>query len=306
VKDDNIVYSLSKLNLRIFKKHGGHERVLAMDGYLTAPKQCEFREEGKWIILKVRGGELKYPRPNNLVTLGKEKFEKGENVCIAYNTVSPINKLNSLIKLMRARGSDGQRYFEKDNTILSDCYAYEDGVIKYVENKYGEMEVWIGSRQYEYCDQAMYYFPDGSEVKKYERICSGVVNMNHVISELGSDINSIYLIFRKQFYTLTDGGFLKTGLSDLNSTQEELIELLFTGLTEVTYDPKTLKIEEIDYQGTQTSVLNRKSFYTVLSYGYSSRIVGRALKGEINISDDVMTDTILGLLLNDQLDTGKK
>lgn len=83
---------------------GGHERVLAMDGYLSAPKQCEFREEGRWIILKVRGGELKYPRPSNLVTLGKEKFEKGENVCIAYNTVSPINKLNSLIKLMRAKG----------------------------------------------------------------------------------------------------------------------------------------------------------------------------------------------------------
>lgn len=287
-------------------KHGGHERMLAMDGYLTAPKQCEFREEGKWIILKVRGGELKYPRPNNLVTLNKDKFEKGENVCIAYNTVSPINKLNSLIKLMKAKGSDGQRYFEKDNTIISDCYAYEDGVIRYVENKVGDIEVWIGSRMYDYNDQCMYYFPDGSEVKKYDRICSGVVNMNHVISELGSDINSIYLIFRKQFYTLMDNGFLKTGLVDLNSIQEELVELLFRGLTEVTYDPKTSKIEEIEYQGTQTSVLNRKSFYTVLSYGYSSRVVNKALKGDVNLSGDVMTDTILGLLLNDQLDIKTK
>ena len=273
---------------------------------MKAPKQCEFREEGKWIVLKVRGGELKYPRPNNLVTLGKDKFEKGENTCIAYNTVSPINKLNSLIKLMKAKGSDGQRYFEKDNTIISDCYAYESGIIRYVENKFGEIEVYIGSRLYEYNDQCMYYFPDGSEVKKFDRICSGVVNMNHVISELGSDINSIYLIFRKQFYTLMDNGFAKTGLVDLNSIQEELVELLFRGLTSVTYDPKSLKIQEIEYQGTQTSVLNRKSFYTVLSYGYSSRVVGKAMKGEVNISGDVMTDTILGLLLNDQLDTGKK
>ena len=77
---------------------------MTTEGYLKAPKQCEFREEGKWIVLKVRGGELKYPRPNNLVTLGKDKFEKGENICIAYNTVSPINKLNSLIKLMKAKG----------------------------------------------------------------------------------------------------------------------------------------------------------------------------------------------------------
>jgi hypothetical protein len=194
----------------------------------------------------------------------------------------------------------------KDNTIISDCYAYEDGVIRYVENKMGDIEVWIGSRQYDYNDQCAYYFPDGSEVKKYDRICSGVVNMNHVISELGSDINSIYLIFRKQFYTLMDNGFLKTGLVDLNSIQEELVELLFRGLTEVTYDPKTSKIEEIEYQGTQTSVLGRKSFYTVLSYGYSSRVVSKALKGEVNLSGDVMTDTILGLLLNDQLDVKTK
>ena len=202
--------------------------------------------------------------------------------------------------------SDGQRYFEKDNTIISDCYAYESGIIRYVENKFGEIEVYIGSRLYEYNDQCMYYFPDGSEVKKFDRICSGVVNMNHVISELGSDINSIYLIFRKEFYSLMDNCFAKTGLVDLNSIQEELVELLFRGLTSVTYDPKSLKIQEIEYQGTQTSVLNRKSFYTVLSYGYSSRVVGKAMKGEVNISGDVMTDTILGLLLNDQLDTGKK
>ena len=280
--------------------------MLDQSGYLTAPKQCEFREEGKWIILKVRGGELKYPRPDNLVTLGKTKFEKGENICIAYSTTSPIYRLNTLIKLMRAKGSDGQRYFEKDDVIVSDCYAYEDGIIRYVESKEGDIEVWIGDRRYDYNPKCIYYFPDGSEIKKYQRICSGVVNMNHVISELGSNLNDIYLIFRKQFYTLTDNDFIKSGVSDLGATQEELIELLFTGLTNVTYDPKTAKIEEIEYQGTQTSVLNKKSFYTVLSYGYSSRVVGKAMKGEVNISGDVMTDTILGLLLNDQLDTGKK
>lgn len=280
--------------------------MLDQSGYLTAPKQCEFREEGKWIILKVRGGELKYPRPDNLITLGKTKFEKGENICIAYSTTSPIYKLNALIKLMRAKGSDGQRYFEKDDVIVSDCYAYEDGIIRYVESKEGDIEVWIGDRRYDYNPKCMYYFPDGSEIKKYQRICSGVVNMNHVISELGSNLNDIYLIFRKQFYTLTDNGFIKSGVSDLGATQEELIELLFTGLTNVTYDPKTAKIEEIEYQGTQTSVLNKKSFYTVLSYGYSSRVVSKALKGDLNLSGDVITETILGLLLNNKLDDNKK
>ena len=201
--------------------------------------------------------------------------------------------------------SDGTRYFEKDNIIVSDCYAYEDGVIRYVENKSGDMEVWIGNNQYDYSPVSQYYYPDGTEVKKFQRICSGVVNMNHVIPGMKNNLNNIYLIFRKQFYTLTDGGFVSTGLSDLHATQEELIELLFTGLTDVEIDPKTNKIDQIQYLGTQSGVLNKKSFYTVLSYGYSSRVVSRALKGDLNLNGDVMTETILGLLLNNKLDEKK-
>ena len=156
----------------------------------------------------MRGGELKYPRPDNLVTLAKDKFEKGEIVCCAYNTSSPISKLNSMIDLMRARKSAGLRYFEKDNILISDCYAYDDGVIRYVEDKNGNIEVKIGDRSYQYNPECMYYYPDGTQIRKFDRICSGVVNMSNVISELGKDrLNDIYLIFRKQFYTLTDGGF---------------------------------------------------------------------------------------------------
>ena len=129
--------------------------------------------------------------------------------------------------------------------------------------------------------------------------------MNHVIPNMKNNLNDIYLIFRKQFYTLTDGGFVSTGLTDLHATQEELIELLFTGLTDVEIDPDTNKIDQIQYLGTQSGVLNKKSFYTVLSYGYSSRVVSKALKGDLNLSGDVMTETVLGLLLNNQLDEKK-
>ena len=287
-------------------KHGGHERVLDQSGYLVAERACTFREEGRWIYLRSRGKDYKYPRPDNLVTLGKDKFERGENVCCAYNTVSPIAKLNSLIQLMRAKGSQGLRYYEKDTTIVSDCYALEDGEIHYVENSYGEIEVHVGSDVYQYNPQCMYYFADGESVKKYDRICSGVINMPHVISKFGNDINSIYLVFRKQLYTLTDKDFMdvngKSKITDLHSTQEEIIELIFRGLTSVTYNPDTAKIEEIEYQGTNDATLSKKSFYTVLSYGYANKAVGRALRGEVNISGDVMTETVLGLLLNNTLD----
>lgn len=269
-------------------KHGGHERVLDKSGYLVADKPCTFSEEGKWIYLKVRGAELKYPRPDNLVTLGKTKFEKGENICVAYNTSSPIVKVNTLINLMNAKGGNGTKYFEKETINVADCYAYDDGIIKYTEDNKGEIHVFIGNQEYQYNPRSMYYFPDGAQVHKFDKICSGVVNMRTVSSVLGPKrLNDIYLIFRKQMYTLTDDGYMKTGLSSLDSTPEEIIELLFVGLTKLTYGPKD-KLEEIQYQGAGQSVLNKKSFYTVLSYGYSSKIVDKALKGDVDLSGDVI------------------
>lgn len=284
-------------------KHGGHERVQDTTGNLYAPKDCEFREEGKFIILKVRGGELKYPRPSNLVTLGKDKFKEGEIVCAAYHTTSPIYNLNSTLKLLWAKGSNGVKYFEKDIVNLTDCYAYEDGTISYKENaKTGEIEVWIGSRRYSYSPESIYYFPDGSKIKKYQRFCSGVADMSRVASDLGGDINSIFQIFRRQFYALNSKSYQKSGLVSPGDMQEEIVELVFAGLINIGRNEKTNKIEQVDYLGTQRAIMNRKSFFTTLSYGWSSKVISRALKGELNLESDIMSQTVLGLLLNDKLD----
>ena len=180
------------------------------------------------------------------------------------------------------------KYYEKDNVIISDCYAYEEGVIRYTEDKKGNIEVTIGDIRYAYNPEAMYYFPDGATVKKYQRFCSGVADMRQVSSDLGGDINGIYNIFRKQYYTLVDGSYLKNGYVDPGSMQEEIVELVFAGLINVIKDPKNEKIEEVEYQGTQTSILNRKSFFTTLSYGWSSKIIGKALKGELNLEGDTI------------------
>ena len=283
-------------------KHGGHERVLSADAYLSIDKPCTFREEGKWIYLKVRGKELKFPRPDNLVTLDKDKFEAGEHICCAYHTVSPINKLNSIIALVKAIGSNGLRYYEKDTVILSDCYCLKEGTIHYVEDEAGNINVEIGGETYQYNPNCMYYFPDGAHVEKFDRICSGLVNMEHVTRALGSNINDIYLVFRKQFYTLNQKDFVQTGITSLNSVQEEIIEMLFASAIKVTYDLDSDKIEEIQYQGSQQAVLNRESFFTTLSYGYANRAITKALKGNSNLSDDVMTETVIGLLMNNRLD----
>lgn len=285
-------------------KHGGHEKVLAKGGILRAPFDCVVEEEGKWLVIKSKKGkkELKYPRPDNFIFPGDiNEFAEGEIVGTAYDTVSPIFKLSAMISLMKAKASTGSRYFEKESIITSECYAYEEGEIKYVEKK-GEIEVWIGDIRYVYNPLCMYYYPEGTKIKKYQRFCSGVLDANRMIKVLSPNMNDIYTIFRRQFYELQVGpNFVEEGLS-INTIPEEMVEMLFISLIDVEYNTKSLAIDNIKFLGTCSGIENSKSFYTLLSYGNASKIIGKTIKGDITLKDDIMTETVLGLLLNNKLD----
>ena len=210
-------------------KHGGHERVLNKTGILRAPFDCVVEEEGKWINVKTKKGRkvYKYPRPDNIVFPGDEReFAEGDIMCTAYDTISPIFKLSAMIALMTAKASTGSIYFEKESIITSECYAYEAGEIRYVEKK-GDIEVWIGDIRYVYNPLCMYYYPEGTKIKKFQRFCSGVLDANRMIKVLSPNMNDIYTIFRKQFYELQVGSdFAEKGLS-INVVPEEMVEMLF-------------------------------------------------------------------------------
>lgn len=283
-------------------KHGGHERVLDRSGYLYAPKPCKLSSDDNFIYLKVRGKELKYPKPENIVFMGKNEFQEGEIVGTAYNTTTPIYNLNAMAALMRARVSAGVRYFEKDVMIVSDCYAIADGVIHYEVDKNGEMTVKIGAYEYDYNPKCMYYYPDGTAIKKYQRICSGIVNINRVMREFGPDIQSSYLIFRNQMYSIIDKGFREKGVLGPGSLQEEILEMIFISLSDADFDKATKRIKSLEFIGTNRGIMNKDSFYTVLSWGNARQAVQKAIRGDLKMKGDLMTETILGLLLNDKLD----
>lgn len=283
-------------------KHGGHERVLDRSGYLYAPKPCKLSSDDSFIYLKVRGKELKYPKPENIVFMGKNEFQEGEIVGTAYNTTTPIYNLNAMAALMRARVSAGVRYFEKDVMIVSDCYAIADGVIHYEVDKKGEMTVKIGAYEYDYNPKCMYYYPDGTAIKKYQRICSGIVNINRVMREFGPDIQSSYLIFRNQMYSIIDKGFREKGVLGPGSLQEEILEMIFISLSDADFDKATKRIKSLEFIGTNRGIMNKDSFYTVLSWGNARQAVQKAIRGDLKMKGDLMTETILGLLLNDKLD----
>ena len=292
---ENITQSLLAL------KHGGHEKKIAMDTVFYAPKACELENDGKWLILKVRGGKMIYPQPENWVGTGKGKFKEGDLIGSAYTTETPAYRLNAIIHVMGAKSTSGTRYFEKENVVVSDCFAYEDGQIHYKEDKAGNIRVYIGNTEYQYNPECLYYFPDGAQVKKFDKICSGTVNMYNVVNDLGNNINDMFNIFRKQFYTLNNADFINTKIVQPDWMQEEIIELVFAGLIKQKIDPNSAKLESVEYQGASKAILSRNSFFTTLSYGYSSRVMAKAMRGELNVKGDIMTDTVLGLLLQDKI-----
>lgn len=282
-------------------KHGGHERVIDESGILRAPENCRLDTSNpNWLILRCRGGkELKYPRPSNFVENNKDKYQKGDIIGTAYRTTSPIYQLNALIKLMRAKGSDGSRYFEKDNVLVSDCYCLESGEIHYIIDSEGIMKVTIGGREYYYEDESMYYYPEGTFINKYQRFCSGVVDISKVAGEL-NDINDIYQIFRSQFYELSSKSFKKNGIVSEGDNREELVEMVFTSLTRVKSDG--IGGVDANFLGVAKSIKGSDSFYTLLSYGEAGRVVRKALENKVELQGDIMTNTVLGILLNNHLD----
>lgn len=292
---ENITQSLLAL------KHGGHERVQNLSGNFYAPKDCTFSINGQWIELKVRGGVLKYPLPSNWIGTGKDKFSTGELIGAAYDTTSPGYRLTAIIKYMKARGNPGVRYFEKNNVILADCFAYDDGDIHYKEKKNGGLEVTIGSRSYGYSPNSMYYFPEGAHIKKFQKFCSGVVDMYSVMQDNPTDVNLAFNIFRRQFYVLNNTEYEQTHIVEPGWMSEEILEILFAGLIDVKTNPNTNQIENANFQGALQGVLNKDSFFTTLSYGYSSKVLAKAIKGDVTLKNDIMTDTVLGLLMNDNL-----
>ena len=78
--------------------------------------------------------------------------------------------------------------------------------------------------------------------------------------------------------------------------------MLFISLIDVEYNTKNLNIDNIKFLGTCSGIENSKSFYTLLSYGNASKIINKTIKGEYTFKDDIMTETVLGLLLNNKLD----
>ena len=263
-------------------KHGGFLFNLDPLSKVVAPENVVVSLTDDWIVMT--GKKIyKYPKPENFILnyVDGNKYKKGETVGVSYHIFTPAYKLDCVIELCEARKIVSKKKFAKNQVLKSECYAYNDGTIKYVQGPRGEIQVFIGDIQYRYNPESMYLFPDGAQVKKYDRICTGVLDLKELIDHLTDYVDAFYY-FRLQFNELIGG------------MAPELIEFLFTLIVKRLNGKLTVK-------KVLSAIHESKSIYTTLAFEDPKKTLNKIGPSGIPFIDDTMTRVLLSLIVNNKI-----
>lgn len=279
----SLTESLTQSGLAL--KHSGNLFQFDRDGgFIKAPEDGRMIVEDGWVIFRSELKEYKWPEGAKFGGSFSPdgRFKKGEVIGRHYHLVTPSYRLDQVIKLTSANPVSGDKSFQNNKKILADCYARNSGKIRYIKDDNNSFKVKIGDEEYVYNDECMYYYPDGSEVTKYSRICTGTLDMKLLVKK-EKEYTEIYKYFKKQFDELMEG------------TAPELIEFLFALLV------KKGEKDEIEVQSVVRNVKNSKSFFKSLAFGYAGRSFKEiGYEGKEFIPDPI-TQVILPLIISNKL-----
>lgn len=266
-------------------KHGG--RLFETDpiARIYAPDDCTLRINDMCIILtSLKGGkEYIYPKPSNFVQnyTQTNTYKKGELVGVAYKQFTPAYRLDCIIKLIRTIPTSSRKKAINNSVLLTECYAYESGEIKYDRHDNRITGVTIGNYHYSYSPNALYFLPEGTKVEKGERFCTGTVDMTLVARRL-HDYAEVFQIFYKQFNEL------------IPNIQPELIEFVFSII--ITYNEGRISVHNV-------SQVIANSFGTFNKMAFRN---SREVLKKINTSglpfhlDSISSQLLPSLMLSDQ------
>lgn len=277
--------SLTQAGLAL--KHGGNLMSLDDREELLAPEDGTVKiVDNIWIQFTGKSGKVyKWPKSDNWITSYKEGgvYKKGELFGCNFKHVTPsMTGLVPLIMLLKAKGTVGKKSFEKLKPSTSDCYAREDGEIHYTyDSKTEEYKVFIGSDEYYYASDCQYHFPDGAKVKKYDRICSGVYNMQ-VGLEHYTDPVELYYFFRKQF-------------KEYMNISDDLIEFVYRLSISKTEDNR------LQMQSVLKNIYGSESFYKSLAFADARKSFEKIGYQGIDFVADPFTQVMLPLIVNNEI-----
>lgn len=237
-----------------------------------------------FVTLKSKSGkEYKWPEGNRFaqsLPVRGNTYKEGDVIGRHYLMVTPSYRLDQIIKLCSANPVSGDKSFQNNKKILSDCYARNSGILRYKKDDKKGFRVFIGDEEYRYDPENMYYFPDGSEVKQYQRICSGTLDMKNLTDKV-KDYVEVYKYFKIQF-------------DELLQVSPELVEFLFVLLARNTKD-------KVQMQSLVKNIKESKSFFKALSFGYAGRTLKEITYEGKDIGSDPITNVILPLILKNQI-----
>lgn len=259
-------------------KHGGSLRDLFDFEQYLAPEEGTVEVRDQFIYFKGKDKEYRYPKSDNFVinysTNGK--FKKGQSFGCNYKPLTPVWNLESVIKLTKARGVNMKPYAKNDIQV-SQCYAIDEGKIRY-EYSNETMKVYVGDREYIYNPNCAYYYPEGTLIHKYQRFCSGVLDINSYAA-IVNDYVELYYYFRKQYM-------------ELQNVSQELIEFLYVLLIKKTQTGLMVKSVIQNIHGTE-------SFFKSLSFQDAGKTFKKIGYEGMDFVTDPVTSVILSLIINE-------
>lgn len=269
---------------KLLSKHGGNLFNLDPDDKLIALEDGKLELTDDWIILHGKSGQdYKYPRGNNFVQNYSpgDNYKKGSPLGRNYHAVTPAYRLDSVIKLCLARTTNGTKSFSNNLKLTSECYCIKDGIIKYTIGSDGLTKVTIGDEEYAYNPDCIYKFPDGAKVKKYDRICTGTLDMKSMIYKV-TDYVDLFYFFRNQFNELMDG------------ISPELIEFIYVILTKKQDD-------HVEMKSVMQTIHGSDSFFKSLAFGDARKSFEKIGYEGIDFVADPITSVILSLIVNNEI-----
>lgn len=258
-------------------KHGGMLRSVLTENRMYASMDCELKLYDKYFELIYPDGYVgRFPRTKSMVFNKADKFTKGMLICQLGKLHTFSYVLDCVIKLCKAVGRVTLADV-KNNINFQRCISTRDGVIRY---NFEEGYYTIGTERINIMEDTLYFYPDGEEVTFGTKFCSGIENVQGLMSTL-IYIES-YQIFRAQFRFL------------MPHIAEEIIESLFYLIT---------NRNDGVFLGVLQSNTKNTSLIPNIAFGYAKKGLIRAAVGKSEIKQDTYSNSLINpFLVNDMMD----
>lgn len=230
----------------------------------------------KILYIKDEKGKVvsEYPLPDQFDILHPKVQGKDHYIGTTLATASAGLRLDIMITVMSAKKAMPDEGLSKNVIELSNCFAPVDGKIEYdfVNRTYS-----IGGEDMgKIIDGAVYYYPQGTKVKKFDRVMSYPLDPQWYFKK-GYPIEDVYSMFRKEFRELA------------GNLTEELLEVLFHLLVN-----KDFKSGEHTYMGSTRGITKgNNSFFAQLSFERGKSAISKLAAGELKFENDIFTRNIL-------------